>query len=162
LIFAGMPSFVGIYSFFQPETLLLIALGLTLWLHQLFLEKPGAVTSLMLGLLWGLNLSIRITVLPLAAVCWLWSWFKLSRSVGTSRLLTLLVLQGVATSAVYSIVPLKLWQQLKVIELVPGMVNCNRCLYESGAEILLVNVKLKGGKTTWFTFSSPATAEEQL
>jgi hypothetical protein len=97
----------------------------------------------------------------MAAVSMFWSWLMLHKQHGNRVVAMWLLIEVCAAALVYSSVPIKLWQELKIIELMPGMVNFNRFLYESGAQILLVRVRTKNGNTA-FTFSSPAVADEQL
>jgi hypothetical protein len=142
-VFTWMPSFMGIYCFFQPESLLLLLLPLSLWLADSLLFKPGLRRSAVVGTAWGLTLATRLTAIPLFAVSSAWTGLKLSRKLEANALLKFLAIEIFAMALVYTVVPIKIFIGTGFPDLTPGMVNFNRILYESGADGVIVHVKYK-------------------
>ncbi len=72
-----LPSWIGIYGFFMDETLLLPALGLTLWLSWKAREHNTAKYLLLAVFAWAITLSIKLSALLelVIIVPWLFSHF---------------------------------------------------------------------------------------
>lgn len=83
-ILAWLPSWIGIYSYFMTETLLLTLLGLAMWLSWRALRK-GTVDALVLAaLVWTIAGLTRAVAGPLAAVVTLFLlWHQPRRVVAT-------------------------------------------------------------------------------
>jgi len=75
-LIACTPSLITIYHFMMMETLLLFIDGLALWMTARYLRKGGTGPFLDSVVAWTLACLTKPTVIPLAVVCVLWSWWK--------------------------------------------------------------------------------------
>jgi hypothetical protein len=77
-LIAWTPSLSVIYHFIMMETLLLLLEGAGLWMTARYLRKGGTEAFLTSIFFWTLASLTKPTVVPLAVVCVLWSWWKKS------------------------------------------------------------------------------------
>jgi hypothetical protein len=137
------PSFIGIYSFFQPETLLLILIPISLWLDDSSIGKPGLKRSALSGTLWGLTLATRITAFPLMLVSMIWTHKKVARKHPPRMIFRLVAIEALLILVVYAMVPIKIFLGAGYVDFIPGTANFNRLLYEIGADGILFHVKYR-------------------
>jgi len=76
---AWTPSLIVIYHYIMIETLLLVIVGLSLWSTLRCLRVSSHGSWLLTVLLWTLAVLTKTTILPLAATCILYLWWKTSK-----------------------------------------------------------------------------------
>ncbi len=94
-LIAWTPSLFVIYNFIMMETLLLLLEGAALWMTARYLRKGGTEAFLTSIFFWTLAALTKPTVVPLAAICVLWSWWKKStplRDIAVGALLAIIML----------------------------------------------------------------------
>ena len=99
-LIAWTPSLLAIYHYIMMETLLLLLEGAALWMTARYLRKGGTEAFLTSIVFWTTACLTKPTVVPLAAICLLWSWWKKAPSwrevgAGTALALVMLVPQGI-------------------------------------------------------------------
>ena len=77
-LIALAPSLSTIYHYIMMETLLLLLEGAALWATARYLRKGGREAFLVMIFCWTLACLTKPTVIPLAAICCLWGWWKKS------------------------------------------------------------------------------------
>jgi hypothetical protein len=75
-LIAWTPSLLAIYHYIMMETLLLLLEGLALWMTGRYLRKGGTGPFLWFVCCWALACLTKPTVVPLAGVCLLWTFWK--------------------------------------------------------------------------------------
>ncbi|MGC2109378.1 MAG: phospholipid carrier-dependent glycosyltransferase [Candidatus Korobacteraceae bacterium] len=78
VLIAWTPSLFTIYHYIMMETLLLAMEGLALWTTARSLRKGGSWAFIISAVSWTLACLTKPTVIPLAGVCVLWTWWKKS------------------------------------------------------------------------------------
>jgi hypothetical protein len=94
-LIAWTPSLFVIYHFIMMETMLLLLEGAALWMTARYLRKGGTEAFLTSIFFWTLASLTKPTVVPLAAVCFLWSWWKKStplRDIAAGAVLAIIML----------------------------------------------------------------------
>ena len=76
VLVAWTPSLFTIYHYMMMETLLLVMEGAALWMTARYLRKGGTEAFLVSVFFWTLACLTKPTIIPLAAVCLLWSFWK--------------------------------------------------------------------------------------
>ena len=82
-LIAWTPSLLTIYHYIMMETMLLFLEGLSLWMTARYLRKGGSEAFLTSVAAWTLTALTKPTIVPLAVVCVLWSWWKKSTPLRT-------------------------------------------------------------------------------
>lgn len=77
-LIAWAPSLLSIYHYIIAETLLLFLEGIALWMTARYLRTAGKRAFLLSIFFWTLAALTKPTVIPLAGICVLWSWWKKS------------------------------------------------------------------------------------
>ena len=164
-IFTFLPSYLSIFCFFMPETLLLVLLGLSLWLTNLASDQRTTIAYLLVAIAWGLTVTTKMNAAVPCVVALGWLWLKLHQSVAFKALLKIALLQSVVIAAIFSLTPMKVYYHMHSILLEPGTVVLNRLLFESGNALLEAHGKrfLPNGSTETFTIwlSCPVLNREQ-
>ena len=140
-VFVLFPSFIGIYSFFQPETLVLPLMGLALWSTEACNKSLSYWQACLSGFLWGLAVTTKITLVVFAVTALGWFIYQVRANVSKTKLILLAVLSIVTAMSVYSTVPVKIYRGLHIIEFAPGMYHFNKMLYESGDVAMIITGK---------------------
>ena len=94
-LIAWTPSLFVIYHFIMMETLLLLLEGAAFWMTARYLRKGGTEAFLTSIFFWTLAALTKPTVVPLAVICVLWSWWKKStplRDIAAGALLAIIML----------------------------------------------------------------------
>ncbi len=138
-IFTFLPSYLTIFCFFMPETLLLPLLGLSLWLTNKAEVQPTRAYLISVAVLWGITVCTKANTAAACVVALIWLWWKLSKTIAGKPLLMTALLQLSIVGAIYSLTPLKVYYHMHSIILVPGTTIFNRVLYESGKAKLEVH-----------------------
>jgi hypothetical protein len=101
-LIAATPSLFVIYHYLMMETLLLLLEGIALWMTARYLRKGGTQAFLIFVIAWTLAVLTKPTVGPLAAVCFLWVWWKKSTPIRDLAIAAMIALLLVAPQAVRS------------------------------------------------------------
>jgi Dolichyl-phosphate-mannose-protein mannosyltransferase len=101
-LIAATPSLFTMYHYIVMETLLLFLEGFAFWMTARYLREGGTRPYLSSVVAWTLASLTKPTVVPLAVVCVLWSWWKKCTpfrdiAVGFAVSVALLVPQAVRT-----------------------------------------------------------------
>ncbi|MGO9305851.1 MAG: glycosyltransferase family 39 protein [Candidatus Korobacteraceae bacterium] len=94
-LIAWSPSLFVIYHFIMMETMLLLLEGAALWMTARYLRKGGTEAFLTSIFFWTLASLTKPTVVPLAVICVLWSWWKKStplRDIAVGACLAIIML----------------------------------------------------------------------
>ena len=94
-LIAWTPSLFVIYHFIMMETMLLLLEGAALWMTARYLRKGGTEAFLTSIFFWTLASLTKPIVVPLAVVCFLWSWWKKStplRDIAAGAVLAIIML----------------------------------------------------------------------
>ena len=104
-LIAWTPSLLAIFHYILMETLLLFLEGLALWMTARYLRKGGTEAFLVSVFAWTLACLTKPSVVPLAGVCLLWSWWKKSPklrdvAIAAALVFVLLVPQAIRSKVV--------------------------------------------------------------
>jgi Dolichyl-phosphate-mannose-protein mannosyltransferase len=131
-IFIFLPSYLSIFCFFMPETLLLPLLGLSLWLTSKASVQRTKLMFFLVAMAWGLTITTKMNAAATCAVSLGWLWRRLSDTVTLKSLFKIAILQLIVVAAIFSLTPIKVYDQMHSIVIEPGTVVLNRLLFESG------------------------------
>jgi hypothetical protein len=103
-LIAWTPSLLAIYHYIMMETLLLLLQGLALWMTGRYLRKGGTAPLLLFVFCWAVACLTKPTVIPIAGVCLLWTFWKKRPSwralaIGAVIGIVMLIPQAVRTKA---------------------------------------------------------------
>jgi len=109
VLIASTPSLLAIYHYIMMETLLLFLEGVALWMTARYLRKGGRLAFLLMIFSWTLASLTKPTVVPVACVCVLWSWWKRSTplkdlAIGALLALVMLLPQAIRTKVEFGFV----------------------------------------------------------
>jgi hypothetical protein len=79
-----LPTWIGIYSYFMTETLLLPLLGTSLWMTCRARRRRTVATFMAMVVLWTITGLTRGIAIPLAATACAWVWFSHPRKLLTA------------------------------------------------------------------------------
>jgi hypothetical protein len=96
------PSLIAIFHFIVMETLLLALQGVALWMTARYLRKGTTSAFLASIVMWTLAALTKPTVVPLAVVCVLWSWWKRSTPLRTIEIAAVVAALLLAPQAIRS------------------------------------------------------------
>jgi hypothetical protein len=107
-LIALTPSLIGIFHYIMTETMLLLLEGLALWMTGRYLRKGGRNAFLVMIFCWTIAALTKPTVVPLAAICVLWSWWKKKTPITTLALavvmaIVMLIPQAIRTKVEFGI-----------------------------------------------------------
>ncbi len=130
-----LPSWIGIFGYFMDETLLLPALGITLWLSWKASKENTAMSFLLAILGWAFTLSIKLNSLLELIIVVPWLLFNFIKHNGRSLRSYGIAAAGVfILTATYLVYPWWVYQGLGSTWIYPaGMGVMTRAFYLSGA-----------------------------
>lgn len=147
-----LPTWIGIYSYFMTETLLLPMLGLSLWMTMRAKRRPTVGTFLAMVLAWLLTGLTRGVTIPLAAVAALLVWWSHPNKVRTAMYAFLIIAGTLTPLAIRNHHFLYLWAP-------HGNGWLARIYAESGKREILLHFQRDGA--TWeYGFTSPTVDEK--
>jgi hypothetical protein len=114
-----LPTWVGIYSFFAQETLLLPLLGLSLWLSYRAVRKKTVHACALAAFAWGCASATKLTVLPIQILVILWMLKRFFQSTTTKQVVTASATMFAITIVSYLIGPVKTYNEIGVWDLLP-------------------------------------------
>lgn len=97
-----MPSLFVIYQFFMMETLLLFLIGVSLWMTGRYMRKGDLASFLAMVATWTATCLTKTIPFPLAAVCFLYSWWKHSQKISRALAATVLIIVMLVPNAIRS------------------------------------------------------------
>lgn len=101
-LIAWTPSLFTIYHYIMMETLLLAVDGLALWMSARYLRKGTTSAFLVSVFFWTLACLTKPTVLSLAAVCVVWSWWQKAHPLRQAAWAVVLALVMLAPQSIRS------------------------------------------------------------
>ena len=149
-IFAWLPSWIGIYSYFMSETLLLPLMGLSLWLTWRSMRKKEAGAFCLATFCWTLAGITRAIAAPVAAAVIIFAWWRQDRRT-VSALVSGLMIVFILGSLSYR-------SYLRTGMLAPlGQGAMNQIYAQSGKKEIKVNYFSDNGVRFNYGFGSPST-----
>ena len=106
VLIASTPSLFTIYHFIMMETLLLLLEGVALWMTARYLRKGGTKAFLVFVACWTLASLTKPTLVPVAGICFLWSWWKRRPPIRDLALAAAVAIVMLTPSAIHSNVTL--------------------------------------------------------
>ncbi|MBN1378410.1 MAG: hypothetical protein JXA04_04170 [Gammaproteobacteria bacterium] len=151
LILIWLPSWLGIYSYFMQETLMLPLLGLALWMTWRCKRKKTVNSFLLVIFLWSIAGLTRGICIPMAAIATTWLWLeqaeKIKKALGATTILLMilgpLIVRG--------------YQQMGVFA-PHGMGKMNVLYAISGKQEVKITYRRQGA-VWYYGFGSPATGQ---
>lgn len=152
-VFAALPSWSAIYSYFMQETLMLPLLGAALWATWRCRRKRD-VTSFVLAVgIWLLAGLTRGICLPLGAVAMTWLWFMQEGKFNKAAASIALVLAVIGPLAGRS------WSLARLIS-PHGIGQMVQLYHRAGTQGFTIDFTRQGGKERWsYGFTSPAVLQ---
>ncbi len=150
VLFAALPSWSAIYSYFMQETLMLPLLGAALWATWRCRRKGSPASFVLAVGLWLLAGLTRGICLPLGGVAMTWLWLsqgdKLAKAAGSMALLLVCVAPLAARS----------WALTRLIS--PHGIGQMAQLYQrAGTHGMTITFTRRAGTERWdYWFTSPA------
>lgn len=157
------PSLLAIYHNIMMETLLLLLDGFALWATARYLRKGGTYPFLLMVFLWSAAVLTKPSVVPLAVICGLWSWWKRRPALRTTA--------AAAAMVIVMLIPQSIRSELLLGFFAPfGNVWLTKIQLRSDVMVLSVTfyphenqyVHLNEKEAYRFTFSSPSCYVEPL
>jgi hypothetical protein len=156
VVFAALPSWSAIYSYFMQETLMLPLLGMALWATWRCRRKADTASFVLAAGIWLAAGLTRGVCMPLGAVAMTWLWLaqggKLTRAAASAVLVLAIMgpLAGRSWTLVRLISPYGIGQMVHLYHL-------------SGAQSIEIEFTRRGGAERWkYGFTSPAANEMPL
>jgi hypothetical protein len=156
VMYAALPSWSAIYSYFMQETLMLPLLGLALWATWRCRRKADTASFVLAVGVWMLAGLTRGICIPLGLVALGWLWFsqgsKLPRAAASLALIVIVMAPLIGRS----------WMLARLVS--PHGISQMVQLYQlSGAKTIEIDFSRRGGKERWhYGFTSPAAEEMPL
>ena len=148
LVLVWLPSWLGIYSYFMQETLMLPLLGLALWMSWRCKRKQTVNSFAVMIFIWAIAGLTRGICIPLAAVVTTWLWLdqvqKLKKAFTAATILLLilgpLVVRGYQHMSIFA---------------PHGVGHMNMLYAKSGKKEVKITYRRQGA-VWYFGFMSPA------
>lgn len=148
---ALLPTWIGIYSYFMTETLLLPLIGLSLWMTRRAQRRPTLATFLAMVTLWLITGLTRGVTIPLAGVACALVWFQHPQKLRTALYSILILATTLTPLAIRNHHFLYLWAP-------HGNGWLTRIYAESGKREILLHLQREGAR--WeYGFTSPMMDE---
>jgi hypothetical protein len=142
LLIAWTPSLFTVYHYIMMETLLLFVDGVALWMTALYLRKGGSKAFLASVFFWTLACLTKPTVIPLAGICLLWSWWKKSPSLRE-------IAAGIALAAVL-LLPQAVRSKMRLGFIAPfGNPWLTKIQHRSGKKTIYVYLRTPGRESAY-------------
>jgi len=154
LIFALLPSWLSIFSYFMSETLFLPLLGLSLWQTARAKRKQTSRSFCSMVIFWTLTALTRGIALPLAGIAGLWVWWSHPRKLQTLGLSILISILAFTPFAYRNHNLVGLWSPV-------GNGWLNQIYAVSGKQNILMHLKRDGAEWV-YVFGSPSLYAKQF
>jgi hypothetical protein len=149
VVLTWLPSWIGIFSYFMNETLLLPLLGLTLYATLKTSKTPSTKSLLIVTFLWLLTCLTRPVVIPLAFLSVTYLIYKQNHKIKN------LVLVLILTIATLLIPAYRTYQLIGVISPF-GYPMLNRIYFQSGKKKVEFEIATLKGNVYSYEYSSPS------
>jgi len=113
-----LPAWIMLYSYFMPETVLLPATALALWLTWKTSRHPDVKHNIFTALSWGAASCIKASVMPLAVCSMIWLLARKTAQPARRRVLILIAV-FVCFSFMYLQGPIKIYTRSHAVVLMP-------------------------------------------
>jgi hypothetical protein len=159
-IIAPLPSWIGIYAFYMPETLLLPLFGLALYLTWRA-KRVGSAASIFAALsAWLGTLLTKLSLAPIAIIAIVWLFIAIFKMRGKRFALSVGIPGLLLLSLTLFVDPINTYRGLHTGWLWPPgatVTHINHAYYLSGAEGWIINVQYNDGTSKEFgPFISPS------
>ncbi len=154
-VLAWLPSWLGIYSYFMSETLLLPLLGIAFWASWRSLRRGDSGSFMLASLFWLLAAMTRGVVAPLAVGVMPFVWWRQRRRLAVALMASLLVVVALGLLGYRSYVKTGIVAPL-------GQAAMNRIYAISGAREIDITYYSKHGGGYHYVFGSPSMGQAPL
>jgi len=149
---ALLPTWIGIYSYFMTETLLLPLIGVSLWMTRRAQRRRTLRTFLAMVVVWLVTGLTRGVTIPLAGVACVLVWFCHPQKLQTALFSSLILAVALTPLAIRNNYFLHLWAP-------HGNGWLTRIYAESGRREILLHLERDGAR--WeYGFTSPMVDEK--
>ena len=156
-LIAWLPSWMGIFSYFMPETILLPLLGLSLWVTHKAMKDWSYEKTGLAWFFWMLTCLTKVVAVPAALVAGLWMIFKRPGSKGGVASLLVAI-------SVVALAPMA-YLNYKVLNIASpfGFPGMNQIYFQSGKKSIKANFTKDQGALSWsYSFQSPSVESKPL
>ena len=136
-LIACLPSWIGIYSYFMTETLLLNLLGLSLWMSWRSKRKRDVASFALAAFFWCLAGLTRGIAAPLAAAVTIFVWLRMDKKIASAMAASVIIILILGVLSYRSYVQTGMVAPL-------GQPHINRIYAESGKEQIIINYYSSG------------------
>jgi len=151
-VLALLPTWIGIYSYFMTETLLLPLIGVSLWLTLRAQRRPTLQTFLAMVVLWLVTGLTRGIAIPLAGIACALVWFRHPQKIKTALFSAVILGTTLTPLAIRNHHFIYLWAP-------HGNGWLTRIYAESGRREILLHFQREGAR--WeYGFTSPMMDEQ--
>lgn len=159
-----LPSWIAIFSFFMPETILLPLTGIGLWLSWLSDRRQKLALYLLSAIIWGVAVAIKTSVLGCFVAIVIWQFLRLQKSQQQNLARAILVSQCAVCLLIYSFIPWRTYQNFHVMVFTPAIQPYTELYYLSGSQTLRTNLTFKNNdectQQTTFFIRSPCVDKQ--
>ncbi|NTU42427.1 MAG: hypothetical protein HGA78_05140 [Nitrospirales bacterium] len=150
--FSLLPTWIGIFSYFMTETLLLPLLGLSLWMTLRAQRRPTLGTFLAMIVVWLITGLTRGVTIPLAGVACTLVWFRHPNKVSAAAVSAFILMAVLTPLAIRNHHFIHLWAP-------HGNGWLTRIYAESGSREISLHMERDGAQ--WhYGFTSPMMDEQ--
>lgn len=154
-ILTWLPSWLGVFSYYMTETLLLPLLGLSLWLSFRAMRKKTSGSFVLAGFTWVLASLTRGIAAPIAAAVTIFAWFAQRQKLSSALSLGLVIALILA--------PLSYRSYIAGGTLTPlGEPWLNEAYAKSGRSVIEAHYFRNDEKVYYYGFKSPSMGQEPL
>ena len=154
-IFCWLPSWIGIFSYFMTETLILPLLGLTLWLTWRGLRTGTLESFVWATLLWIALLMTKQSLAPIAALSLGWLWVSQKDKVRRAAIAILVAMAVLVPAGLRVRSIIGVWAPL-------GYTKMNQIYMDSGNATVEFALTRNGQSLGSWGFSSPSMHTQPL
>lgn len=154
LLFAILPSWISIYSYFMSETLLLALMGGALWQTCRAKRKQTLGAFVWMVVIWTLAGMTRGIAVPLAGIAGFWVWWSSPRKIVTALCSVLIAAAMLGPIA---------WRNHQLIGVWAPFGNGYLNEIYAGSEHQNIRLNLQKDGAIWvYEFGSPSLYQDQL
>jgi len=148
-ILAWLPSWIGIYSYFMSETLILPLLGISFWFSARSYRRQDHKAFLLALLFWIFCSLTRAICAPMGALVLLWIWFHQKRKMQTALLAIAMV------SLIFTAISFRAYERSGML-LPFGQSHLNEIYAKSGKKTISVEYYSSSDYGFIYGFGSPS------
>jgi len=148
-ILAWLPSWIGIYSYYMSETLLLPLMGLSLWLSWRSMRKRDVGSFGLAAFCWTLAGTTRAVAAPVAAAVTVFTWWRQERRVASA------IGAGLIIVLILGSLSYRSYQRTGLLAPL-GQGAMNQIYAQSGKKEIKINYSSSNGVRFYYGFGSPS------